>query len=340
MQFTRDGHLRVSLWTLTSFAVSAAAVALFSHGLSLPVLAASGAASGHEGPRMSVQHLTVSSTVLRSGAIGTVEALVGNTGTVPVHDLRIGVTGANEEPLRKGRSGRTWAPLEHSPASPVGVFPPGETVSFLGRARLEGDGWFSVGVGGRGAEAVLLPVVRQVRVVEPETTAVDAAAIVGTHAVLLATGYVLVTRLIRTPKGTVYLAPHRGVVATGVACLAASGVVFWLTRPSYVQQLIHALGPDAARLPLVGLMLFVVGWIVSFAGVRPRGSGVRGSALGAALYLLVGLALLVGYPVTQGVHVFQLLPFFSRDPALVPIYTLLWPYQLAAVWGWLDVANR
>lgn len=131
------------------------------------------------GTPLKVQQLRVSPTVILSGGTVSVEAVVRNRGATPVHDLWLGLAVAE-----RGASVGRWVPLDRSPAEPIEVIAPGATVRFSGRVRLEGDGWFRVGLAGAAGRTPLLPEGRSVRVVRPAGTAVEVALLFGVYSVL------------------------------------------------------------------------------------------------------------------------------------------------------------
>lgn len=292
------------------------------------------------GPQLEVRDFRVVPQILRSGETVSVEAVIANTGDASAHGLLLGLTVADVEPFGRDRSGRTWTPLEKTPLEPVEVLVPGDAVRFRGVARLEGDGWFRVGVSGRAANAVLRPQVQGVRVAEPAVALADALALFGIYAALLSAGVAASRRLLRPAGDAPPLAPDRrtlglgfGLVMFGVAALA-------LARPSHARRFAEVGAAGILELlPFAGVALFVVGWLVAVAALRPRRSPGRGAALAAVLYVLIGLAWLAGFSIGQGTHAAGFFAVLVRSPAVL-LLTLLWPWQMAAVVGWFGISNE
>lgn len=210
-------------------------------------------------PALGVRDLHVSPAVLWSGSTVRVEAVVVNHGNAEAQDLRLGVAVAEA-----GVLGKRWFPLHRSPADPVARLGPGESVRFSATARLEGDGWFRVGVAGAAANAVLTPAGRRVRVVEPGATSTQAGMVFAVYAVLLSVATAIGWFLFRSPGGTPAVIPDWRLVSSGIGLMVVGPGVLWSIRQSLVTQAGGvAFAPPSALLwlPPAGAALFAIGWI-------------------------------------------------------------------------------
>jgi len=67
------------------------------------------------------------------------------------------------------------------------------------------------------------------------------------------------------------------------------------------------------------------------AGLRPRASAGRGLALGAAVYMLVGVAWVIGFNVSLGSDIGTILRELPTPAGLAIV--LMWPLQMAQALG-------
>lgn len=103
----------------------------------------------------------------------------------------------------------------------------------------------------------------------------------------------------------------------GITLVTTSLVLFasWLLWPMWL------------LLPVAGLITLAVGSVVTGAGIRPRGSVLLGTVLGAGLYLAIGVVWVVAWNSMfrfRG-HI-ELLAV--SDPVAFVATALTWPWQL------------
>jgi hypothetical protein len=274
------------------------------------------------GPMLEVKSLKVSPLVILSNRSVEVQAVIINLGNAPATDVKIALAAADPGP------GRNWAPLSWHPSSVLSSLGPGEEEAFSGTARLQGNGWFRVGVAVFAQNALLEPRVQSVRVVEP------IAAMAETLSVLLACMVVLGSLAFGAQtllRGTsLYsLAPARAYLVAGLGLMSLAPVL-WILR----WIVIGRVGPAAplwiwAWLPFLGAACFLAGWLTAGASLRPARSFTRGLVIAAELYAAVGLLWEIGYPLSLGVPVSRLA---TNAPSLL-VAVPAWPVHVAQVFG-------
>lgn len=284
-------------------------------------------------PRLEGYQLRVAPTVLQSGGTVNVEAVIVNRGDAPVHDLRVGTAVAGAGP-----SGRSWTLLEQSPSEPIPILAPGEEVRFRARVRLDGDGWFQVGIIARGADAGLAPRGDRVHVLQPAHSLVRAGTLFAIYSLLLGLLLAAAQGLFLPRGDTPRLIPDRRLLSVGVGLMVCGPTLLWLAHPRIIR---HAGGPGLAPswvlfdLPLAGVVLFAIGWMLAGAALRPRGQVWRGLLLVVIAYLVVGLAWVVIFNASLGTPPLVAL----REPGAL-FATLAWPLQVAQMLGWLNLGLR
>ncbi|MDP9372472.1 MAG: hypothetical protein M3Q71_09080 [Chloroflexota bacterium] len=284
-------------------------------------------------PTLTLQQLQVAPTVLRAGNSVSVEAVVANHGQAPVHDLRLGLAVTSGGP-----SSRKWIPLEQHPDGPIAALAPGEEVQFRGKVRLEADGWFQVGIAARAADAALAPQGQKVHVLEPGQSLAQVGMLFATYTILLGTLSAAAWRLL-LPRGSApRLVPDRRWLGIGLSLMVCGPTLLWFAR----SRIIRGAGgvgfaPAWAfvELALAGVALFAAGWILTGAGLGPRGRVWSGALLALIAYLAVGLAWVILFNASLGMPP----PVALQKPGTLSA-TLTWPLQVAQAVGWIDLGLR
>jgi len=270
------------------------------------------------GPWLEVRELRVMPIVLRSGTPARIEAVVVNCGTVPVYGLQLGVAVAEVGAVNRG-----WVPLDKYPSEPIETLVPGKEVNFRGLVRLEGDGWFLVGVAGIATNAILLPRGKKVRVVNPMESLMHAVMLFAFYAVLLSIAVIAARVLMGWGKGKALLIPQYSLIGSGLLVMVMGFSWFGVFR--YVAPLVQP--QILSWLPLGGVILFAGGWVLIGAGLRPQGKAWRGMLLAVVLYTLIGIGWVVGFNISLGAGFTEL-----AHPTLLLI-ALVWPLQVTQVLG-------
>jgi hypothetical protein len=100
-----------------------------------------------------------------------------------------------------------------------------------------------------------------------------------------------------------------------------------LVATSLVSFASSLLWPTWLVLPVAGLITFAVGCVVTGAGIRPRGSALLGSVLGAGLYVAIGAIWVVAW---NSVFRFRghIELLVVSDPVSLVVTVLTWPWGL------------
>jgi len=268
---------------------------------------------------LEVRELHVEPRVVQLGDSVQVEAVVVNRGTVPVYDLQLGVAIGNI-----GAANGRWTPLDKRPSEPVKSLAPGEEVEFWGTVRVEGDGWFLVGIAGTATNAMLLPRGQKVYVVNPVIFSVRAIALYAFYVVLLSIAGAAVWVLTGWGKGGVIFIPNYpsigaglGVMAIGILGLGAFRYFAPRVQPTILPWL-----------PLGGVILFATGWLLIGTGLGLQGQAWRGMALAIILYIVIGVGWVIAFNVGLGAK----FPEMVLEPTFL-LMVLVWPLQVAQALG-------
>jgi len=170
--------------------------------------------------------------------------------------------------------------------------------------------------------AALPPQGIRVRVIDPATTAADAASVLALNLALVALAMMSIAAAIRGSDTLPALLPSRGVICVALLLIIGG----WLLIGAF--RAIAPSGVVRAWLPLLGTALIASGWVLGGGALRPRGSAVRGAVLAAVLYVILGLVWVIAYNAALGVPLARVV----TDPYVVLI-VLAWPLQIAQVLG-------
>jgi hypothetical protein len=133
--------------------------------------------------------------------------------------------------------------------------------------------------------------------------------------VVAAAGTLLVQSIFRPADAAPALAPSRAIVA--------AGLVLALLAPS-----LHALvARPPPWLPPAALLLFVLGWLLTCVGLRPRRQPDRGLVLGLLTYEAAGLLWIALFNLTRGA------PLSGILHPIALFFALYWPLQVAQIVG-------
>jgi len=268
---------------------------------------------------LEVRELHVEPRVIQSGSSVRVKAVVVNRGIIPVHDLQLGVAIGNIGAAR-GR----WIPLGKRPSEPIKSLAPGEEVEFWGTVRVEGDGWFLVGIAGTATNAMLLPRGQKVYVVNPMIFSVRAIVLYAFYVVLLSITGTAVWVLTGWGKSGVIFVPNYPLIGTGLGVMAIGILelgVFRYFAPRVQPSIL-------SWLPLGGVILFATGWVLIGSGLGLQRQAWRGMALAIILYIVIGVGWVVAFNVGLGAK----FPEMMLEPTFLPI-VLVWPLQVAQALG-------
>lgn len=276
------------------------------------------------GAQLAVLNLNVTPRVLQSGDIVAVDARVANRGDVPVYGLQLSLAIAETGvPLRR------WVPLEQNPPGPIEELGPGEEVSFSGKLRVEGNGWYRVGMVASAANLQLAPQGQRVRVIEPSSALIQALGVLLVYLLILGAAAGSARVLLRS-KGdaAARFRPSWLVIIAGLVLMVVVPIVLGLYWSSAAREYGFAFMPGwVYPLPFGGLASFLVGWLVSWSGLRPQASALRGALLGAILYFGLGLMWVIAFNVILSGSVLGSLHLVTLFLAT------MWPLQVAQVLG-------
>jgi hypothetical protein len=292
-------------------------------------------ATPHGGPGLEVRDLRVSPPVLWSGDSVRVDAVLVNNADVVVWGLSIGV--AVDE---SGPSSRRWKPLQKSHPAPIESIAPGEVVNFSGHVQLEGSGWFRVGIAGLAANSIVAPQGRRVWVVDSRVQAIELGLSFALFTALIA-AVLSILRVFAWSSGRPAIwAPHPPLLVLGLALMVFGPWLVWSARYS----LGRGRGVDAALpwalafLPVTGVLFFAVGWLLTGAGLRPQHSLRRGTLLAGGLYILVGVTWLIGFNLSVGEPAARVAQNLVTQPLTALALAMIWPLQVAQVFGWFGLS--
>ncbi len=158
---------------------------------------------------------------------------------------------------------------------------------------------------------------------------------------LLGVAAALAVLLWRAPARGRVLAPHGRLISLGLGLMVAGPTILWSIQRSLFQTLAPTAGEGApvilggpALVALLGLSwggvaLFVAGWSLAGAGLRPRGRPRLGLLGALGVYAACGLGWLLAF-VDSGVSLSKIGSILN--PVNLPIVLaqiLLWPSLLA-----------
>lgn len=272
--------------------------------------------------QLEVRQMEVNPRLVRSGDIVQIHAIIANVGDVAISDLRIGPSVANAwVPGQYGPHRRRWTPLNQVPAEPIPSLASGDEVEFSATLRLDGDGSVKVGLGAGGRDTTLLPIGTTVRIVSPAASLQNASLL---FPVFLA-GFALIGWLALAafrPRDDYPVAcPSGFTLGLGISLLLLSSAVA-LNREDWYQK----------QVAVTCIASFAFGWILTGAGIRPRGRRAPGIALASTAYIVLGLVWTIVVNVGVG----------SVEPELLLTRSSLfamfaWPFELAQFVGLLEV---
>ncbi len=271
------------------------------------------------GPLLEVRELRVKPAIVRSGASVRVEATVVNRGTTPVYDLQLGVAFGNI-----GAADASWTPLNKRPSEPIKSLAPGEEVDFWEVVRVEGNGWFLVGIAGTATNAMLLPRGQKVQVVNPVALSTRAIALYTFYLILLGIAGAAVWVLTGWIKSKAIFVLNSSLLGFGLGVMATGLLWFGVFRyfaPRIQPQML-------SWLPLGGVILFATGWVLIGAGLGPQGQAWRGMLLAVILYILIGIGWVTVFNVGLGAK----FPEILLEPDFL-LVALFWPLQVAQALG-------
>ena len=191
---------------------------------------------------------------------------------------------------------------------------PGQTIHFTATVRLTQGGWAQIGVIGQAANGLLAPMGEKVHLVEVGALLPLAAAVLATFLAGFGIAAGIIWAVFR-PNGRPPLVPDRLRLGTGAALLLPGSAI-----------------PILAGLSVAFPLPLAAGWLLAGAGLRPRGSARRGTLLAGTAYLLVGMLWVVGFNLRIGTP-----PVALFSPWLV-FLGLIWPLQIAQVFGWFGLS--
>ena len=281
-------------------------------------------------PQLEIQSLNVTPHILRSGGSVVVDATVVNSGGAPVRNLRLALAVADA----KASAGKTAEPEANDQPEPIESLGPGETVNFQTRAKLEGDGWFRVGIVGKADNAFLFPQGEKVHVLVAKTSLFNIVTLFGSYLALVALGALLC-------RVTLFRKTDKELPLVSIQKLASAAAVIVLLMGIGIPSIIirNWRSPWSLQwLPIVMSVIFVVGWIAIGVGFRPRKSYFRGLLSAIISYVLIGVGWLIIFSsVFDGNDIVTELiqyPFGSLE------ILFAWPFQLAQLSGLFDIHSN
>lgn len=282
--------------------------------------------------QLEVRDLRISPIVLRSGDTVYVDAIIINQGHQPALNLSIGPAIGN------ATAHQAWRPVKKEPAQPIARLGPGEEVRFRGTVQLKGDGWYLVGVAAMADNAMLRPQGRKVLVLDPVASLIQVGVLLVTYIAVLGLIAAVIRWALRPEGAAPMLVPNYRLLALSVGLMSLGPATLW----SLLEQVIIHSGGRAFTSPAVlvgltwsGLLLFVLGWFLAGAGLRPRGSNRRGLLSSLALYVAAGIIFILTYGVLNLNHA-HVDEFFTPGNVLL---ALLWPLSLSQILGLFGLEN-
>lgn len=271
-----------------------------------------------DGLGLIVTQLELDRTVVRSGELLTLFATLRNDSGDPVYDLDLSAAVGLTD-----RANIDWEQIAEKPQTPNLTLAPGEEIAYEATIRLNGSGWFEIGVAGNAANTFLMPQGKKILVVEPRTVL---GQVISTFlfffVVLGAIGYFL--SFLRRSDGRSIGQPNPRLMGIGALLLLVATFMFAVLGREIGQI-------DSSWfvvLPFAAVAVFFVGWMIVGTGLRFGGSFGRSAAAAVALYFVIGVVWVFGYNARLGTS----LPAMIADPSWIPL-SLIWPLQVAQVIG-------
>ncbi len=299
-------------------------------------------------PQLEIRRLSVTPSIVTVGGVVTVEAVLVNSGNAPVHNLLLGAAVA-------GKSSGDWISLEKIPSEPIEILLPSQEVQFRATVQLNTPGVFRVGVAGLAANVLLEPKGWTVQVIDPASMLFNGVILFALYALIIGVGALLLRAMLvcsilrsapttstesdkvddhlaeRSKKSQLWVRSplwFRPVKWGFVAALA-----FMVLVPSSLVSLVPigraVISPENLWAIPVSVGLYIIGWLLAGAALRPCGSAWRGIGAAGILYLLIGFLWVVSLNIVGGTPPLALL----GAPANVVTGALFWPFGVAQALG-------
>lgn len=210
---------------------------------------------------LEVQNLQVPS-LIRSGESIKVAGIIVNTGNSPILNLKLGVAVA----LADG-SQKDWEVLEKNPQDAIAILNPGEQVIFSSKVRLEGDGWFQIGIVGTADNTFLSPQAKTVRVIDSSSFALQTMLVLSFYLLLLGIGTASLWYIYKSTQGW-----KRGILVAPILYLLLG--IIWVSL--FNAGLSGGEKPIIQTFEPLSISLLIIAWplqIAQFFGLFGLGFG-------------------------------------------------------------------